>query len=245
MHPNIVLFTEEDYEAVSRKAADIFAEALTARPDGVYGLATGGTPAGLYKELVRRHKEGGLDFSRMTSFNLDEYHPIQRDDPHSFHSFMREHLFSHVNIAPERAYIPDGEAADPAAECDRYEFQIETAGWLDLVVLGIGQNGHIAFNEPAESFSVRTACVTLAETTARRNARFFDSPGQMPKHALTMGIRTIMMSGRILLLVVGEDKADILRDALTGPVTPLVPASALQLHRDVTVVADRAAASLL
>jgi glucosamine-6-phosphate deaminase len=245
MHSNIALFAEADYEAMSEKAAEIFSEALRNEPDGVFGFATGSTPEGLYAALIRKHKEDGLDFSRMTAFNLDEYFPIKRSDEQSYFHFMREKLFDHVNIEFGKINVPDGEAADPAAECEEYDKKIEASGGIGLLILGIGANGHIGFNEPSDSFSVKTSYIPLSEVTVRSNARFFESQEQVPRHALTMGVRNIMMCKKIILLCSGAAKAAILRDALNGPVTPLVPASALQLHRDVTVVADQAAVSLL
>lgn len=244
MHANIELIVEAGYGQMCERAAEIFAEAVREKPDGVYGFATGGTPVGMYKKLIEMYKNGELDFSRVTAFNLDEYYPIGRANVQSYYYFMRENLFSHININPENTNIPSGEAKDANAECAAYDKKIEGMGGIDLQLLGIGANGHIGFNEPAESFSTRTAYVPLAEITVQSNARFFESAGDVPRHALTMGIRNIMMSRRILLLANGEGKAAILRDALNGPVTPLVPASALQLHGHVTVVADKAAAAL-
>ena len=241
----IRLYVEKDYAGMSERAAALFAEALTDKPDGVFGFATGGTPVGMYTRLVKRHQTDQLDFSRAAAFNLDEYHPVRRDDPQSYYDFMQKNLFALVNIDPARTHIPDGGTDDPERECTAYEDKITAAGGIDLQILGIGSNGHIGFNEPAETFSARTAYITLAEATVRSNARFFASEGDVPKHAVTMGIRTIMMSRRILLLASGEGKAAILRETLRGPITPRVPASVLQLHRDVTVVADEAAASLL
>ncbi|MCL2708891.1 MAG: glucosamine-6-phosphate deaminase [Defluviitaleaceae bacterium] len=245
MHSNIALIVVPDYDSIGRKSADIFEEALRQKPDGVFGFATGQTPEGLYAELARRHKESGLDFSKMGAFNLDEYYPIKKDDRQSYSRFMREKLFNEVNADPALLHIPDGEAADPALECARYDGLIEGSGGIGLQILGIGANGHIGFNEPSESFSVGASYVALTELTVKSNARFFENQAQVPRHAITMGIRSIMMAGRVMLLASGDQKAAILRDALLGPVTPLVPASALQLHRDVVVVADEAAASML
>jgi glucosamine-6-phosphate deaminase len=223
----------------------IFSEALRNEPEGVFGFATGSTPEGLYAALIRMHKEEGLDFSRMTAFNLDEYYPIKRSDEQSYFHFMRDRLFDHVNIEFGRINVPDGETNDPTAECADYDKKIEDSGGIGLQILGIGANGHIGFNEPSDSFSSQTLCVPLSEVTVRSNARFFESQDQVPRHALTMGVRNIMMCKKIILLCNGAAKAAILRDALKGPITPLVPASALQLHRDVTVIADQAAVSLL
>jgi glucosamine-6-phosphate deaminase len=242
---NVKIITEADYDAMSRKAAEFFAAALTEKPDGVYGFATGGTPEGMYRELAALNKKGQADFSRITTFNLDEYHPIKKDDPQSYFFYMRHQLFNAVNINPARTNIPNGEAADPAAECEAYEKLIENAGGIDLQILGIGNNGHIGFNEPAESFSAGANYISLSEITIQANARFFENAEDVPRHAITMGIRSIMMARRIMLMASGEGKAAILRDTLQGPITPLVPASVLQMHPDVTIFTDKAAAALL
>ncbi|MDR1664527.1 MAG: glucosamine-6-phosphate deaminase, partial [Clostridiales bacterium] len=210
MHSNINLLIEPDYAAMSRKAAEVFAEALRERPEGVFGFATGGTPEGMYENLIRMHRENGLDFSKMNAFNLDEYYPIKQNDSQSYYYFMREKLFSHVNVSPGHTHIPNGEASDPAAECAAYDREIETYGGVDLQILGIGANGHIGFNEPSESFTSRTNYVALTEITVQSNSRFFESLEQVPRHALTMGIRPIMMSGQIMLLCSGASKAEIL-----------------------------------
>jgi glucosamine-6-phosphate deaminase len=239
---NIRVLIESDYDAMSRKAAEIFADALRQKPDGVYGFATGSTPEGLYKILS---ETVDLDFSRLTAFNLDEYHPIGKDDGQSYCHFMRKQLFDAKNVEPSRTNIPNGESEDPAGECAAYESRIMAAGGIDLQILGIGTNGHIGFNEPAESFSASTSYVPLAEITIQANSRFFENADDVPRHAITMGIRTIMMAKRIMLMATGESKAAILRDTLKGPITPLVPASVLQLHPCVTIVLDKAAAALL
>jgi len=245
MHSNIHLVTEANYETMSQKAAALFAVALRKKPQGVFGFATGGTPVGMYEALVRMHQDEGLDFSGITTFNLDEYYPIAPEDPHSYRYFMQENLFDHVNVNPDRVHMPSGTAKDVVKECLAYEARIEAAGGIEAQILGIGLNGHIGFNEPSETFPARTHYVALKEMTLQSNARFFENPDDAPRNAITMGIRTIMLARFILLLCNGEAKAEILRDALTGPVTPLVPASALQLHPSVTVITDKAAARLL
>ena len=232
----INLYVEEDYEGLSERAAEIFTEAFNSG-SRVFGFATGSTPTGLYKALIAR----GLDFSGITAFNLDEYYPISGDDPQSYRRFMRENLFDMVNISSGNTFIPDGAAPDPRAECAAYERKIGIAGGIDFQILGIGENGHIGFNEPDDSFAQSTHVVSLDESTILANSRFFASPEDVPRQALTMGIGTIMRSRKIMLLANGAKKARALRDMLTGPVTPRVPASALQLHADVVVVADRAA----
>jgi glucosamine-6-phosphate deaminase len=245
MFNGIRICIEADYKTMSRKAAEFFTAALAKKPDGVYGFATGSTPEGMYGELVNMHHEKEADLSRLTAFNLDEYHPIRQNDPQSYFTFMRRQIFDAVGIDPSRTNIPSGEAADPVAECEAYERRIAEAGGIDLQILGIGTNGHIGFNEPAESFSAKTSHVPLSEITIQANARFFENADDVPRYALTMGIRSIMMARRIMLLASGESKAAILRDSLKGPITPLVPASVLQLHPDVTVFADEAAAVFL
>ena len=245
MHENIRMFVERDYEEMSRKAAEVVAQAMRSKPEGVFGFATGGTPVGLYAELADMHKRGQLDCSGLTTFNLDEYHPISRDDPNSYYYFMFENLFNHINVDPANVHLPDGAAADVDLECRMYEGMIKDAGGIDLQILGIGANGHIGFNEPADSFSARTQYISLSEMTVNSNARFFEKEGDVPRHALTMGIRTIMMSRSIVLVCNGGAKAGVLADALCGPITPLLPASVLQLHPCVTVVADGEAAKYL
>jgi len=245
MYQNTRLEIEKDYEAMSQKAAWFFANVMRKYPDGAFGFATGSTPIGLYKELVRLHNEENLDFSGITTFNLDEYHPISRDSDQSYYYFMQDNLFGHVNVDQERVFILNGEAQDAAEECDEYEEKIQHAGGIVLQILGIGHNGHIGFNEPSDSFGADTRLLPLTEITINANARHFENVSEVPRHALTMGIRTIMMAKHIMLVVNGGAKAAILRDALNGPITPLVPASALQLHHSVIVIADQEAASLL
>ncbi len=245
MFRNIRVVTEPDYDAMSRAAAEIFAEALKEKPNGVYGFATGGTPVGMYKELISMAEASEIDFSQVTTFNLDEYHPINPDDPQSYIYFMRQNLFNAVGLKDSQINIPNGTAADPVAECAAYEDKILNAGGIDLQILGIGNNGHIGFNEPSEAFTAQTNYTALTEMTVKANARFFNNADEVPKHAITMGIRSIMLAKRILLLCGGEGKASILHDALLGPITPLVPASILQTHPNVTVVTDKAAAALL
>ena len=245
MHPNIRIEIENDYEAMSKKAAKLFAEVMKEHPASAFGFATGSTPIGMYEQLIRMHKEEGLDFSKISSFNLDEYHPIARESDQSYHYFMGEKLFSRVNMDPARVFIPDGKTTDPEAECADYESKINACGGIVMQILGIGQNGHIGFNEPAESFGVSTRLTPLSDITITANARHFDNASDVPRHALTMGIRTIMMAKKIILLANGTAKSEILRDSLLGPITPLVPASALQLHHDVIIVADKEAAAFL
>lgn len=228
---------------MSRKAANIISAQIIAKPDCVLGLATGSTPIGTYEKLVKRYKKGDLDFSQVRTVNLDEYKGLTRDNDQSYYYFMHEHLFNHVNIPEESTNVPDGTASDGDSECVRYEALIRELGGQDLQLLGLGHNGHIGFNEPSDSFAKTTHCVDLQERTIEANKRFFASADDVPKQAYTMGIGTIMQAKKILIIASGEDKADIIRDAFFGPVTPRVPASILQFHPDVTLVADAAALS--
>ena len=232
-----------DYDEVSRKAANIIFSVMTEKPDCVLGLATGSSPVGIYKELVRHYEEGDLDFSKVTTVNLDEYKGLDREDPQSYAYYMRENLFSHVNIRPEKTFLPDGREADSQKACEVYNQILRQAGQQDLQLLGIGHDGHIGFNEPADHFPKETHCVDRAEYTCEGYARFFDSKGQVPTQAYTMGIQSIMSAKRILMVVSGKEKAQILKQAFQGPVTPQVPASILQLHPQVILVADEEALS--
>ena len=228
---------------MSCEAAKIVSGQLYLKPQSVLGLATGSTPVGLYDKLVQLHETGGLDFSEVTTVNLDEYKGLPRTDPQSYYAFMRANLFDHINIRPERTHIPDGTEADSAKACGDYNAILRRLGGVDMQLLGLGHNGHIGFNEPGGAFEKDTHCVQLTESTVQANARFFASPDQVPTHAYTMGIRSIMQARRIVVVVSGADKAEIVRRAFWGPVTPEVPASILQMHNQVTVVADRAALS--
>ena len=232
-------------EAAEVRVAEIFDRAIRDSPGLVLGLATGGTPVGCYRELVRRHREEGLDFSRVTTFNLDEYVGLPPGHAQSYHRFMREQLFDHVNLDPARTHLPNGLATDPAAHAAAYEEAIRQAGGIDLQLLGIGHNGHIAFNEPGASLDSRTRVVRLREETIEANGRFFDDPADVPRTAVTMGIGTILEARRLVLLATGQDKAEAVWRALRGPIHGEHPASMLRTHPDVTFVLDRAAASKL
>lgn len=233
------------YEDLSKMAARMVARILNAKPNAVLGLATGSTPLGLYRELIRMHKDEGLDFSQVTSFNLDEYVGLTKDHPQSYHYFMHENLFKHINIAKQNIYIPSGTTDNYDAFCRWYEQRIVDSGGIDVQILGIGSDGHIAFNEPSSSLGSRTRIKTLARQTIEDNARFFDSPEQVPVYAITMGVGTILESRKLILLANGKSKADAIAAAVEGPVTSLCTASALQLHRDASVLVDRDAASKL
>ncbi|MCL2372026.1 MAG: glucosamine-6-phosphate deaminase [Defluviitaleaceae bacterium] len=231
----------KDFAEMSQKAAELVAAKIKAKPDCKLGLATGGTPAKMYELLVAMHRDAGLDFAGITGFNLDEYYPIAQSSDQSYHYYMQQQLYSHVNVKPANQHIPNGAAKDVTAECDRYEALIEACGGIDLQILGIGNNAHIGFNEPAGSFSAKTQHIQLDEMTIQSNARYFANASEVPRHAITMGIRTIMMAKQIVLLASGQAKAEALRASFKGPITPAVPASALQLHHDVVVIADEAA----
>ncbi len=241
----IRIIRTETYEEMSRRAAGFIAAQIMLKPDSVLGLATGTTPIGTYQELIRKNQEGELDFSGVRTVNLDEYQGLAPDHPQSYRRFMDENLFRQVNIVPENTHVPDGAASDLHAACCAYDELIRSLGGIDLQLLGIGRNGHIGFNEPSDAFEVGTNVVDLTQSTINANARLFDSPDDVPRRAVTMGTAPIMGARRILLIANGENKAPALRDALTGPVSPRMPASVIQLHPDVTVIADRAALSLL
>lgn len=235
----------KDYDDMSRKAANIIASQIIMKPDCVLGLATGSTPVGTYARLVEWYQKGDLDFSGVTTVNLDEYKGLTRDNDQSYFYFMNEHLFSKVNVDPERTFLPDGTEQDSAKACGDYNGIIAKVGGADLQLLGLGHNGHIGFNEPADVFEAETHCVDLTESTIKANQRFFASMDEVPRQAYTMGVGTIMRAKRILVVVSGQDKANIVKEAFFGPITPRVPASVLQLHGNVTVVADEAALSLV
>lgn len=233
----------KDYQDMSRKAANIISAQIIMKPDCVLGLATGSTPVGTYRQLIEWYEKGDLDFSRVSTVNLDEYRGLTHTDPQSYYYFMQENLFDHVNIDKAATHVPDGTNPDAADACAKHEQIIKSLGGIDLQLLGLGNNGHIGFNEPGAAFEKETHLVDLAESTIRANARFFTSIDEVPKQAYTMGIRTIMQAKKILVVVSGESKADIVSRAFFGPVTPEVPASILQMHPDVTVVCDEAALS--
>ena len=229
----------DTYEDACRGAADIFVRQLKSKPDSVLGLATGSTPIGLYDELVRRYQSGEVDFSKARSFNLDEYYPIKKSHPQSYDYFMRKHLFDRVNLS--MTSLPNGEADDPGAECVRYDAEIEAAGGIDLMLLGIGLNGHIGFNEPTVSYSIGTYLTGLTESSLTANSRFFGPGEHQPTQALTMGLGAIFSSKSILLMISGSGKAEIAAKLFEGKVHTDVPACLLLLHQDVTVILDRAA----
>lgn len=235
----------KDYYDMSRKAANIISAQIIMKPNCVLGLATGGTPVGTYKQLVEWYNKGDLDFSEVTTVNLDEYRGLPREHEQSYWHFMHEHLFDLVNINHERINMPDGTNLDADAECARYDYVIQRVGGIDLQLLGIGPNGHIGFNEPGAAFELGTHCVDLAESTIEANKRFFASRDEVPRQAYSMGIKTIMQARKVLLVANGANKAEAIKKSFFGPVTPEVPGSILQMHPDCTVVVDEEAASLL
>ena len=234
----------KDYYDMSRKAANIISAQVIMKPNCVLGLATGGTPVGTYKQLVEWYNKGDIDFSEVTTVNLDEYRGLPKEHPESYWSFMHRNLFDHVNIRPEAINLPDGTNMDADAECARYDAVIHNVGGVDLQLLGIGNNGHIGFNEPDTCFSKGTHCVDLTQSTIEANSRLFDNIDDVPRQAYTMGTQTIMNAYMVLVIANGEKKAQAVHDMCFGPIQPSCPASILQLHPNCVVIADEAALSL-
>lgn len=234
----------KDYADMSRKAANIISAQVIMKPHARLGLATGTTPIGAYRQLIERYEKGDLDFSEVSTYNLDEYRGLSHDDPQSYHYFMRKNLFDHVNIDLAHTHVPDGSDPDAQAACASYDALVKEAGYTDLQLLGIGNNGHIGFNEPDDAFSKGTHCVDLTESTIQANSRLFESIDDVPRQAYTMGVQTIMRARAILVIASGAAKAQAVYDMCFGPVTPRVPASILQLHTNCTVIADEAALGL-
>ena len=230
-----------DYAEMSVKAARMIAGQIITKPDCVLGLATGSTPEGTYQELIRLYENGLIDFSDVVSYNLDEYYPIKPDNEQSYQYFMDHHLFNFVNIKKENTHVPNGLMENPAVECREYDKMVENAGGIDLQLLGIGQNGHIAFNEPDSSFCYETHLTGLTQSTIEANSRFFDSIDDVPKQAITMGLGTIMKAKKIVLLASGKNKHDAIKQLLGDKITPAVPATLLKVHPDVVIICDEAA----
>lgn len=228
--------TVKTYEEMSRKAANVISAQVISKPNCVLGLATGSSPVGAYKQLIEWCKEGNLDFSEVTSVNLDEYIGLDGTNDQSYRYFMNDNLFDHVNIDKSKTFVPNGKAEDMQAECDAYDERIQKLGGIDLQLLGIGLDGHIGFNEPDDVFIKATHVVDLHESTITANARFFEDETQVPRQAVTMGMQGIMQAKKVLLVANGAAKKEILEKALFGPITPNVPASILQLHPDLTVI---------
>jgi len=236
---------KETYEEMSKLAAEMIAKVVRSKPNAVLGLATGSTPVGTYKELIKMHKEEKLDFSQITTFNLDEYVGLQPTHNQSYRYFMNENLFNHINVDKKKTFVPDGMAKDILAFCKWYEDQILKAGGVDVQLLGIGGNGHIAFNEPGSSLGSRTRVKTLDEKTIKDNARFFKSLNEVPRYAITMGIGTIMDARMLILLANKENKADAIAKTVEGPITAMVPASIVQMHPKAVIIVDKPAGSKL
>ena len=234
----------KDYDDMSRKAANILSAQVILKPQCVLGLATGSSPLGVYRQLIDWYRKEDVDFSGVTTINLDEYRGLSPEDGQSYHYFMRTNFFDHINIDAKNTNIPDGLEPDAASECARYDRVIARCG-IDMQLLGLGHNGHIGFNEPGTDFKKDTHCVDLTESTREANKRFFDSAEDVPRQAYTMGIRSIMQAVRILVIASGEHKAEVVKKSFFGPITPAVPASVLQLHNNVTLVGDEAALSLI
>lgn len=239
------IIATKTYEEMSKQAANIIASVVTLKPDCMLGLATGSSPIGTYDELVKKYEAGDLDFSEVTTVNLDEYKGLPKENEQSYYYFMHEYLFDKVNIDPAKTYLPDGTNLNSEEEAARYEALVQSLGTVDLQLLGLGRNGHIGFNEPGDHFEDGTHCVDLKESTIEANKRFFESADDVPKQAYSMGIGTIMRSKKILLVVSGEEKAQALKDTIYAPISPKVPGTILRLHPDVTIVADEVAMSLM
>lgn len=235
----------KDYQDMSRKAANIISAQVILEPTSVLGLATGSTPVDVYKQLIEWYKKGDIDFSKVRTVNLDEYKGLSQDNPQSYYYFMYENFFKHINIDLQNVYIPNGLEEDIEKECARYDNIITSLGGVDLQLLGLGNNGHIGFNEPSGNFQQTTHCVELTQSTIDANSRFFENYDEIPRRAYTMGIGDIISAGKILLIVSGKGKAQILKEVIEGPILPSVPASILKLHQDVIVIADQEALSLL
>lgn len=241
----IQIIKTANYEEMSRIAAEKIINLVKNKPNAELGLATGGTPEGLYKLLIQDHRLNGTSYKQVKTVNLDEYIGLKKDDPNSYYTFMTEKLFKHIDILPENTHVPNGMAADIDAEAERYENFIHEIGGVDLQILGIGHNGHIAFNEPGTSFQSKTHIIDLAEDTRQANARYFDSIDDVPTKAITMGIQTIMDSKEIILLASGASKAEALKQLVHGEITEQFPASVLRKHNHVTIIADEAALQLI
>lgn len=235
----------KDYEELSARGAELFFSQVKLKPDSVLGLATGTSPIGLYKKLIEWYESGALDFSRVHTVNLDEYTGLEGTHAQSYRFFMNKYLFDHINIDMANTNVPCGAARDLAAECEKYDALIDSLGGIDMQLLGIGNNGHVGFNEPSEAFACGTNVVKLAESTIEANSRLFSDISEVPTGAITMGCRAIMQAKRVVLLASGPAKAEIIKKACFGPVTPQVPASILQLHPDCTVIMDAEAAKLV
>ena len=240
------IYDFKTYEEMSQKAAEMLRGQLSEKPDSVLGFATGSSPEGMYKALIQLNKENKIDFSKVrATFNLDEYFPIKKTDPQSYYRFMMDKLFSHINLDPAVINVPNGEAGDPHEECADYEKKIALSGGIDFQLLGIGDNGHIGFNEPSDHFPALSHYASLAPATVEANARFFSSADDVPKNSITMGIQSIMMAKKILVICGTQKRAELLREAIYGKITPHLPASVLRLHQNVTIMTSNGAGKYL
>ncbi len=239
------IIIEKDYEAMSKRAAEEMAKVIKEKSNCVLGLATGGTPVAMYKELINMYNEGKLDFSKVLSINLDEYRGLSGDHPQSYRYFMNTNLFNHININKQNTFVPNGMAEDAESECKAYDDRIKQVGGIDIQLLGIGPNGHVGFNEPDECLDMNTHVTSLKKSTIEANARFFESINEVPKEALTMGLGGIMKAKKILLIASGKNKAEVIAKLASGKITTKVPATLLQVHPDVTIIVDGEAASLI
>ena len=239
-----IIYTE-DYDQMSRKAAGIIAAQVILKPNSVLGLATGFSPVGTYEHLIECYRKGDVDFNRIRTVNLDEYAGLASEHEQSYAHFMRKHFFDRINVDPNNTFIPNGIAEDPDQECRRYDQLIQDLNGVDLQLLGIGPNGHIGFNEPGDYFETGTHIVHLSEATIQANKRFFEREKDVPRYAFTMGIRDIMQAKRVVMIASGKSKAEIISQAFTGMITPHIPASILQLHKDFTLIVDREAGARL
>lgn len=239
------IHVEDNYGKMSEKAALIIASQIILNPNSVLGLATGSTPIGMYERLICMYKRGTIDFSEVTTFNLDEYYRLPKESEGSYYYYMMQKFFNHVNISKENIYIPNGMADDIEKECREYEEKIEKAGGIDVQILGIGTNGHIGFNEPAKNLNIKTGLINLTKNTIRDNSRFFENKEDMPRKAVSMGIASIMKAGKVVLLASGENKAQAIRDMTNGYINTDHPASILQTHQNFTLIIDKDAAKLI
>lgn len=239
------ILIEKDYAAISRKAALMVAGQILLKPNSVLGLPTGGTPLGMYQELIRMYDRGEVDFSEVVTFNLDEYYQLPPEHEQSYYYFMRHNLFNHINVKPENIHLPKGTCVDVEKECADYEESLRKAGGIDLQVLGIGVNGHIGFIEPDQRLSVQTKLVSLTKETIAANSRFFAAPEDVPRYAISMGLGAILSAKRIILLASGKSKASAIKETVNGYVNAQTPSSILQTHADVTIILDQEAASLI
>lgn len=233
----------KNYEEISQKTANMILAQVNLKPNAVLGLATGGSPVGTYEKIVAAYRRGDVDFSEITTINLDEYRGIKKEHEQSYWSFMHENLFNHVNVREDHVFIPNGENPDSTEVCRGYDEIIEKTGGIDMQLLGIGLDGHIGFNEPDNHFEANTHCVDLTESTIEANMRFFNSKDEVPRQAYTMGIKPIMQAKKVIMIANGRNKAEIIKKAFTGPITPEVPASILQLHENFILIADEEALS--